>query len=64
MVIQLNAQMIEKIQDPSLIEKLESVAGFVDDKYNDAPPGEDDVEKVACDNMRNVVRAVESLQIA
>ena len=64
MVIQLNAQMLEKIQDPSLIEKLESVAGFVDDKYNDAPPGEDDVEKVACDNMRNVVRAVESLQIA
>jgi len=55
--------MLEKIQDPSLIEKLESVAGFVDDKYNDAPPGEDDVEKVACDNMRNVVRAVESLQI-
>jgi len=64
LVIQLNAQMLEKIRDPSLIEKLESVAGFVDDKYNDAPPGEDDVEKVACDNMRNVVRAVESLQIA
>jgi hypothetical protein len=59
--IQRNTEMMDKIRDPLVLEKLESVAAFVDDKYSEAPAGEDDTEKAASDDLRNVIRTVESL---
>lgn len=61
--IKLNSELMERIREPTVLEKLESVAEYVDDQYSEAPAGEDDVEKAASDNLRNVIRTIESVRI-